>query len=216
MTLLTKELRLAASPLSYWFSAASLLTFLPGYPILVGTFFITLGIFYSFQSMRENGDIAYSLLLPVAKADVVKGKFRFVLLIEAVGFVPTAAITLIRMGWLNDAAVYTSNALMNANLTFLGLVLVVFGLFNAVFVGGFFQTAYYFGKPFVRYCIGAFLVITLAETLHHVPGTAALYASGFTPLAAQSIALCVGALLFAGLTAFGIKRSVRAFECLDL
>lgn len=46
--LLYKEVKLAASPLTFWFILSSLLTLVPGYPILVGTFFLTLGIFYSF------------------------------------------------------------------------------------------------------------------------------------------------------------------------
>ena len=49
------------------------MTLLPGYPILCGVFFITLGIFQSFQSAREANDIVFSALLPIAKRDVVKG-----------------------------------------------------------------------------------------------------------------------------------------------
>ena len=43
--LLRKELKLSASPLSYLFIAFGLMTLLPGYPILVGAFFISFGIF---------------------------------------------------------------------------------------------------------------------------------------------------------------------------
>ena len=51
--LLIKDLRLSASALTYGFLAASLMTMLPGYPILMGAFFICLGIFHSFQDGRE-------------------------------------------------------------------------------------------------------------------------------------------------------------------
>ena len=47
--LLIKDFRLSASALTYGFLAASLMTMLPGYPILMGAFFICLGIFHSFQ-----------------------------------------------------------------------------------------------------------------------------------------------------------------------
>ena len=50
--LLKKEMRLSASILSYLFLGFSLMALLPGYPILCGIFFITLGIFQSFQSAR--------------------------------------------------------------------------------------------------------------------------------------------------------------------
>ena len=213
---LHKELSLAASVLSYIFTAAAFLTLVPGYPILLGAFFITLGIFYSFQSMRENNDIMYMLLLPVSKADIVKSKYLFVLFIESCGFTLMTVLTAVRMTFLKDAAVYTSNALMCANLTFLGFALLIFGLFNFVFVGGFFKTAYYFGKPFVKYCIISLVVIAAAETLRHLPGMESLNSFGFENLPTQGIALCVGIAAFAVLTLCGIKKSVRDFEKTDL
>ena len=48
--IMIKELRLSASALSYLFIAFGLMFFVPGYPILCGVFFVTLGIFQSFQS----------------------------------------------------------------------------------------------------------------------------------------------------------------------
>ena len=75
--LLIKDFRLSASALTYGFIAASLMTMLPGYPILCGVFFITLGIFQSFQNARETNDILYTALLPVAKHDAVRGKYLF-------------------------------------------------------------------------------------------------------------------------------------------
>ena len=67
INLLRKEMKLSASVLSYLFIAFGLMFFLPGYPILCGVFFVTLGIFYSFQNSRETNDIIYSILLPIAK-----------------------------------------------------------------------------------------------------------------------------------------------------
>ncbi len=214
--LLYKEIKLAASPLSFIFIAAAFLTFVPGYPILLGACFTNLGIFYSFQTTRENNDISFSLLLPVAKADAVKSKFAFTVLIECCSFVLMTVITLIRMLFLKDFAVYTSNALMCANLTFLGFALLIFGLFNAVFLGGFFKTAYYFGKPFIKYCIAALVVIAAAETLHHLPGLDSVNAFGFDGLFPQIAVLGGGVLLFAVLTVFGLKKSEKSFERIDL
>ena len=213
--LLYKECRLAASPLSFWFLAAAALTMVPGYPILLGAFFTALGIFYSFQSMRENNDLAYSLLLPVAKADIVKGKFAFTVLLELCSFLIMAVLTLLRMTVFRDAPVYTSNALMCANLTSLGFAALIFGLFNAVFLRGFFRTGYYFGKPFVIFCILSLLVITLAETLHHLPGLASLNAFGAEPLGPQAAVLAGGLLAFGILTAAALRGSVRSFEGID-
>ena len=214
--LLYKELRLSASRLSYFFLAAAFLTLVPGYPILLGAFFITLGIFYSFQTMRENNDIPYSLLLPIAKADIVKSKFLFTVFLELCGFALMTVMTLLRMLFLKNAAVYTANALMCANFTFLGFALLIFGLFNFVFVRGFFKTAYYFGKPFIAYGVVSLLVIAAAETLHHLPGLDSVNAFGFAPLLPQGAILCAGALAFVLLTVTGLKSAQRRMEMLDL
>ena len=74
--IMIKELRLSASLLSYLFIIFGLMFFIPGYPILCGVFFVTLGIFQSFQNARETNDILFSALLPFAKRDVVRGKWR--------------------------------------------------------------------------------------------------------------------------------------------
>lgn len=214
--MLYKEFRLSASPLSYWFMAAVLLTFVPGYPILLGAFFITLGLFYSFQTMRENNDLGFSLLLPVAKAAVVKAKFYFVLIMESGGFVGMTGITLLRMAVFSDAPVYTANALMPANPAFLGFALLIFGLYNFVFVRGFFKTAYYFSKPFVVYIVLTLAVIAVAETLPHIPGLEPLGALGFTASFLPWAVLIVGAAAFILLTVTAVRASVRSFERIDL
>ena len=157
--LLNKELRLSAAKISYFFVAFALLVFVPGYPILLGTFFTAMGIFYSFQTMRENHDIGYSLLLPVSKADIVKSKFAFTVFLEGCSFLIMVIVTVIRMTALKDSAVYRANALMGANLVFLGYALLLFGLFNLIFVRGFFRTGYYYGKPFIAFCVVCMLMI---------------------------------------------------------
>ncbi len=214
--LLYKELKLAAMPLSYVFIAGALLTLVPGYPILLGAFFTTLGIFYSFQTMRENSDIGYSLLLPVAKADVVKSKFAFCVFIELCSFLVMTALTLIRMTLLKDAAAYTANALMCANLVFLGFALVIFALFNLVFVSGFFRTAYYYGKPFILYAVVTLIVIGAAETLHHIPGLESLNSFGFTSMQVQLSAILAGAAAYVLLTWLAVRKSIRRFAMLDM
>ena len=149
--LLRKEIRLSSLLLTWLFISFSVMTLIPGYPILFSVFFITLGIYQSFQSAREANDILYSALLPVAKNDVVKGKYQFVMTVELCGFALITVLTLLRMTVLKDSSIYRQNALMNANLFYLGAALFVFGLFNVIFVGGFFRTAHELGKPFVIY-----------------------------------------------------------------
>ena len=214
--ILMKEMRLSASPLAYLFIAFGLMFFIPGYPILCGAFFVTLGLFQSFQAAREANDIVYSALLPIAKADVVKGKYLFVCLIEMCAIVLMLIAAGIRMTKFGENSVYRANALMNANLFAVGCAFVIFGLFNWVFVGGFFKTAYKFARPFVVYIVVCFLAIGAAEAAHHIPGLAALNAFGTEHLALQAAALCIGAALFLLMTWLSCAAACRHFEEIDL
>ncbi len=213
--LLRKEMRLSANILSFIFIAFAFMTLLPGYPILCGVFFITLGIFQSFQSAREANDIVYSALLPIAKRDVVKGKYQFSIMIEMCGFAIMAILTLVRMTALSDVTAYTHNALMNANLFFLAMALVIFGLFNMLFIGGFFKTAYKL-SPFVTYIIAGFVAIGIAEAMHHIPGLEAVNAFGFDDIVLQVCLLLAGVAVFIVLTYVSYRRSCDRFEVIDL
>ena len=130
-------------------------------------------------------------------------------------FLVMAVITIIRMTLLADAEVYHQNALMNANPFFLGMLLIIFGLFNAVFIGGFFKTAYKL-SPFITYIISAFVAIGIAEALHHVPGFGSVNAFGFDDIMLQLCLFAGGAVIFLVLTYLSYKKSCANFERIDL
>ncbi len=214
--LLVKELRLAASPLTFIFLSGSLMTLLPGYPILVGTFFVCLGLLYSFQNAREANDVLYTVLLPVKKSDFVSAKFAFACLIELTGFCLSAALTVLRMTALKDAAPYVENALMNPSPVYLAFVLLIFAAFNLFFIGGFFKTAHKIGIPFLTFGVAAFLLIGVAEVLHHLPGLGFLNVTSGEKLGVQFAVLAGGAVLYAGITYLSCRRAKARFEKTDL
>ncbi len=214
--ILIKETRLSASPISYLFIAFGLMFFVPGYPVLCGVFFVTLGLFHSFQAAREANDIVFSALLPIAKKDVVKGKFLFVCFIEACSLVLMAAAVILRMTVFADSPVYRANALMNANLFALGAAFFIFGLFNLIFAAGFFKTAYKFARPFVTYIIIAFLAIMVLEALHHLPGLGALNAFGTEHAGLQAVLLLAGIAAWLLITVLSYKTACKRFEKIDL
>jgi hypothetical protein len=212
--LLSKELRLSTSILSWLFLAFAAMTLIPGYPILVGSFFVCLGIFQSFQTIRENNDVLYTVLLPVEKADAVRAKYIFVCFIEILAWLLMAALTALRMTALSGAAAYVSNPMMDANLVYLAYAALVFALFNVIFLGGFFRTGYKFGKPFVIFIVVAMLVVLLAEILHHVPGLDFL--NGSNNLGVQAAILAAGLVIYAAATLLSCRRSQRIFGKIDL
>lgn len=213
-TLLFKEARLATPTLTYCFLAFSLLTFCPGYPILLSAFFICLGIFQAYQTGITNHDLLYSVLLPIAKREIVISKFIFTGMIELCGFSFITVITIIRMIFLNQTAVFKANALMNANPLFLAFCLLVFTEFNWFFLRQFFKTGYQLLAPFLWFSLAAFATIMLAETVHHLPGLAILNKStGLLPV--QLTSLLIAIIVFFAVTALACKQAENNFEKLD-
>ena len=212
--LLNKELRLSAHLLSYLFLVFSLMALIPGYPILLGAFFICFGLFQTFQNGRETNDVLYSALLPISKKDVVKARYLFVCLIQITAFLLMAGLTALRMVFFAGAAPYVNNAMMNSNPVFLAWTLLIFALFNTLFVGLFYKTAYKFGKPFVAFIVASMLVVCIAEALHHLPGLEFLNTLDRLPL--QLMLMLSALAVFVLATIISCRTAQRNFELLDL
>ena len=202
--LLYKEMKLSANPLSYWFITFSAMTMIPRYPILVGSFFICLGIFYTYQQVRECDDITYTVMLPVRKQDVVTAKYLFVLFIECIAFILCLFLTIIRMRFLGDA-----------HAAYLGYIMLVFATFNSVFLAGFFKTAYKIGKPFILFCAVATVIIFMGEILHHIPGLESLNDSSNLNVS-QIVIFLLGVAMFKLCTWFSYQKAIKYFERIDL
>ena len=214
--LLCKELRLATPLLTFLFLGFTAMTFIPGYPILCGAFFVCFGIFQSYQNGRTDNDILYTVLLPVKKSDVVKAKYAAAAAVELTAFCLFAVFTFVRMLWLSDSGVYKTNVLMGANPVFLAFVLLIFTAFNVVFIGGFFKTAYNFGKPFIAFLVMSFLLIGLGETLHHLPGLGWLNELGLDHAGRQLPVLLAAVMIYAVATAASCRTAQNRFEKIDL
>ena len=214
--LIYKELRLATPLLTFLFLGFTAMAFIPGYPILCGAFFVCFGIFQSYQFAREDNDVLYTVLLPVKKADAVKSKYATAVVLQMAAFALFAVFTGIRMVFLSDAPAYVNNVLMGANPVYLAFVLLIFLTFNVVFIGGFFRTAYRFGKPFICFIVVAFTVITAAEVLHHIPGLEWMNTLDFHHMDRQLPVLLAAVLLYGAGTVLSCKISQKRFEKIDL
>ena len=138
--LLKKEFTFTALPLCYLFLLFSGMTMIPGYPIAMDSFFLCLALFQSMQSRREQNDLSYTLLLPVSKKQVVRANYLFCIGLQMLFFLLCAILTAIRMQFLSLAAVYTENAMMNANPAYLANILLVFLAFNVLVPGLYWKT----------------------------------------------------------------------------
>ncbi len=214
--LFVKELQLAQIVLTPLFLLATLMVFIPNYPLLVGAFMVCLGIFYSFQNTREQQDIIYSVLLPVAKRDIVSAKYRFVCFYEIIAFVLFGIWTVIRMTLMSAVRPYAEGSLLPPSPLFLAFVLFLFLCFNVLFVGGFFRTAWALGKPLIFFSIAALFTIVSAETLPHLPGCGFLKNPAGERLGLQFSVLFLVFVFYVGGTLLSWKKSVDRFERIDL
>lgn len=214
--LLYKEFCLATPLLTFLFLGFTAMTFIPGYPILCGAFFVCFGIFQSYQIGREDNDILYTVLLPVKKSDAVKSKYAAAVVLQMTAFVLFAVFTWIRMAFLSDAAIYKTNALMGANPVFLAFVLLIFGAFNLIFIGGYFRTAYRYGKPFVLFIVVNFTIIAIAEALHFIPGLGWMNTLDLGHAGKQLPILLAATVLYIAATAVSCRISQQRFEKIDL
>lgn len=206
--LFMKEVKMASHPLSFVFIIFSFMFLVPGYPILCAPFFVTLGIFQSFQNANENNDILFSVLLPIPKKDIVKGKFIFVIFIELCSSSIMALCVILRETIFCDNPVYSSNVMMRADGYAFALALVIFALFNCLFVRLFFLTAYNIGLPFLLYSISAFIVVVTGEVLAHFLNINSLYL--------QFAIIATGGLFYSLITFISYRMSGESFERIDL
>ena len=209
-----KEWRLSMSPVPLLFLLLSGLILIPNYPYYVTFFYNGLGIFMLMQSLRENSDTAYLMLLPVTKAEMVRARFRTVVqleLLQVLACVPFMALRA-SYGHLNNAVG------IEANTAFLGLGLVQMGLFNLVFFPMHYKNAYDLGKPFLLSSIALALGVLVLETLQHIlPYLNDVCDSYAAADQLRQIPVLLGGLLvFSLLTARSFTLSVRRFEAADL
>ena len=212
--LIKKELKLVLHPTNFIFLALSALVLIPNYPYYLTFFYTALGIFWMFQSARENRDIFYMMLLPITKRDMVKARFLTVMMIEIV-----QVICCIPIMWLRSRYAHISNNVgIEANIAFLGISFMMLGVFHLIFLAGFYKTAVNVGKPFLWTSVAFFVMIVLAEVLLRViPYLRDTCDSMAAAMQVKQIPLLIaGILVWLLLTYLAYRLSVKRFEALDL
>lgn len=205
--LLYKQFRLVAHPTTYMFCLFGAMLLIPNYPYTVSFFYVTLGLFFTFQNGREQRDSDFSALLPVRKCDTVRVSILFAVIMETVNIllsVPHVVLSsIIRPNGGNEAGI-------DANVAVLGLGFIVFAVFNLVFFSSFFRTGYKVGSSFLKASVCVFLVVILDVVAPHIVS----WLDGYD--ARQWIVLLVGVALFVILSLISCKISVSRYEKVDL
>jgi uncharacterized protein with PQ loop repeat len=212
--LLRKELLLSMHPTASIFLILSMMLIIPNYPYYVVFFYTGMAVFFTCLTGRENNDVFYSLTLPIAKKDIVKARFAFVILLQLAQMVIAIPFAIIRQ----SMSLPGNQVGMDANITLFGLSLIMIGLFNYIFFGIYYKNVNKVGTAFVWSSIAVFVYMAIAEVCAHAVPFARDYLDTKDPqyLAYKLIVLIVGAIIYVLLTYVIYRKSVKSFEALDL
>lgn len=207
-------MKLSVHPTSYLFLPLAAMLLIPNYPYYVAFFYQTLGIFFIFLTGNATNDVLFTALLPIRKRDAVKARFVTVILFELLQIV--VSIPFIAMRY--TIFPLENLAGMDANIALLGLALMMYAIFNLVFLPMFYKTAYKTGVPFLVSCLAMTLFAIVAEVIIQLnPGIKSLLdTTSTTVIPQQAGVLCAGILVFMLLTVLAYAQSVKRFEKLDL
>ena len=213
--LLYKELRLAKHPTMFLFLLFSAMLLIPSYPYYVAFIYTCLSVFFVFLQGRENNDLSFTALLPVRKRDIVRARCLLVVLMQLAQVLVSlpCAIVGARINPLGGNA-----AGIEANAAFFGLVLVMYALFNLLFLPAFYRPGYRVGRAFLFAGAAVLVYIVAAELL--VQCVPALKASldTFDPATrgTRLFVLLLGAGLYAAGSLLACRLSERRFARVDL
>lgn len=213
-TLLYKESRLVV-PLPYLgIAALALFNLIPHYPPVIGVAYVLPALLIAFAEANGNKDHQFTISLPVPRSQVVLARHLSVVGLEVVQIAAVALVAVL-YAQLHSGG----HALgLDSNAAFFGIVLAAFGVFNVIFLPGYFTTGHRTGRPGVLAAIMFFVTYGIFELLVQViPGLAGVLDTLDPAMAgAQLVVLALGALVFAGLTVVAYRRSVRRFDRVNL
>lgn len=212
--LLKKEIQLSMHSITPLMLLLSAMVLIPNYPYGVIFFYMTLAMFFTCMLGRENGDVVYSMTLPIAKSDIVKARMLFAVLVELLQL-----LLLLPFIWIRQNVIGTANAAgMDGNLALLAEGFLLFGIFHLVFFCGYYKDVTKVGVNYVKATVVFFLCICIE--------IAAVYAVPFvrdcldTPdsqyVGTKLITLAICILIYVLLTVITYQVSVRRFEKQDL
>lgn len=213
--LLFKELFFAVPLPVYLFCLTGALALIPSYPAIVSTGYCFLAIFISANIQRANRDIEFTAVLPVRRNDIVIGKAAFVVVVQLMQLLIAGICAAIADYVISPGGNITG---FDANLAFFGVVALGYGVFNVIYLPGFFKTGYKAGKPVLLGLFAFLLVYAAAETtVQLVPALrSAVDTLDFKTLWLRAVIFAAGAVAYGLLTFTGVKTAQKRFDKISL
>ncbi len=211
--LLYKQLSLVCHPMTLMFTLFGVMLIIPNYPYTVVFFYVTLGIFFMFSNGREQKDIYYSALLPICKRDHVKGNVIFIMLIEMASLVITVPFAMLSVK-INP---FGENQVgLDANVALFGIALLLYALFNYIFVTSFYRSAYKVGASYLKAIIPTSIAMVICEILPHIPALSMLNETTTQANIRQLPILLVGLVVYGVILWWTYQTAAARYELVDL
>ncbi len=212
MTLLYKEIRLAAHPTSIIFSFLGCLVLVPAYPYSVIFLFGCLAPYITFVNARETNDAWYTAVLPVTKHESVLAKCLLIVSLQTFQLLFSVPFALLR----NALGMENNPVGLDATLAWYGFGLIVYAVFDLVFFPAFYKNGYKAGKAFILASTPMAVLMIAVEAVAHIPALAWL--DSFQPehLLMQLPILVAGFLCYVAFLSLAYRISVKYFEKVDL
>ncbi len=212
ITLLYKEMRLAAHPSSIVFAFLGCLVLVPSYPYSVIFMFGCLAPYITILNARETNDSWYTAVLPVTKRESVLGKCLMVIFFQIFQLLFSIPFTFLR-NVLNIA----NNPLgLDPTIAWYGLGLIVYAVFDLTFFTTFYKNGYKVGTSFILAAIPMVLLMTAVETTAHLPSLAWMDSNQSGHLLMQLPILVVGIICYGSLITLTYRISAKRFEKVNL
>ena len=212
MTLLYKEIRLAAHPTSVVFAFLGCLVLVPAYPYSVIFLFGCLAPYITFVNSCETNDAWYTAILPVTKHESVLGKCLLIVSIQIFQLLFSIAFAFLRHA-LNIA---NNPVGLDPTLAWYGFGLIVYAMFDLVFFPAFYKNGYKAGKAFIFASIPMVVWMIAVEAVAYVPALGWLDTDQPKHLLMQLPILVVGIICYVALLSLAYRISQKCFDKVDL
>ena len=212
MTLLYKEMRLAAHPTSIVFAFLGCLVLVPSYPYSVVFMFGCLAPYITFVNARETNDLWYTAVLPMTKRESVLGKCLLVVSFQLFQLLFSVPFAILR-----DAMNMANNPVgLDATVAWYGFGFFLYAVFDLLFLTAFYKSGYKAGKAFILAAIPMVILMAAIEAAAHIPALVWMDSRQPEHLRMQLPILLVGMVSYGALVPFAYRISAKRFEKVDL
>lgn len=210
MTLLYKEIRLCAHPASVVFAFLGCLVLVPAYPYSVIFLFGCLAPYITFVNARETNDPWFTATLPVTKRESVRAKCLLTVSLQLFQLLFSLPFALLR----GALGIPDNPVGIDAAPAWYGFGLMIYAVFDLVFLSSFYKSGYRAGRAFVMASVPLLLGMAAVESVPHIPALAWL--DGGEHWRKQLPVLLAGAVCYAALLPSACRIAERRYEKVDL